>query len=148
MPAVQSDPKEKGESSMIKQILFSVLAIFIAWSIFDFLLHRLLLRSTYEANASLWRPEDQLNLPLIYLVIFVLIVSFVLFYGFLINQKSLASGIRFGAIFGLFIGVSVGFGTYIHMPIPLILAWGWFLGGWIKAITAGAIVGALIKQNP
>jgi hypothetical protein len=34
------------------------------------------------------------------------------------------------------------------MPIPLILAWGWFLGGWIKAITAGAIVGALIKQNP
>jgi hypothetical protein len=85
---------------------------------------------------------------MIYLIIFVLIVSFVLFYGFLINQKSLASGIRFGAIFGLFIGVSVGFGTYIHMPIPLILAWSWFLGGWIKAITAGAIVRALIKQNP
>jgi hypothetical protein len=147
LPAGQSDPKEEGESSMIKRILFSVLAIFIAWSILDFLLHRLLLRSTYEANAGLWRPENDLNIPLIYLVIFVLIISFVLFYRFLIDQKSLASGIRFGAIFGLFIGVSVGFGTYIHMPIPLILAWSWFLGGWIKAVTAGAIVGALIKQK-
>jgi hypothetical protein len=133
---------------MVKQIIWSILAIFIAWLILDFLLHRLLLRSTYEAAAGLWRPENQMNIPLIYFVMLILILSFVLIYGFLIDQKSLASGIRFGAIFGLFIGVSVGFGTYIHMPIPLILAWGWFLGGWIKAITAGAIVGALIKQNP
>ncbi len=133
---------------MIKQVFLSVLAIFIAWLILDFLLHRLLLRSTYEATAGLWRPENQMNIPLVYIVMFVLIISFVLIYGFLIDQKSLASGIRFGAIFGLAIGVSVGFGTYIHMPIPLILAWSWFLGGWIKAITAGAIVGVLIKQNP
>jgi hypothetical protein len=74
-----------------------------------------------------------------------LIVCFALIYGLLVKEKSLASGIRFGALFGLAIGVSVGFGTYIHMPIPLTLAWGWFLGGWIKAIAAGAIVGALIK---
>jgi len=133
---------------MIKQVLVSVLAIFITWLILDFLLHRLLLRSTYDATSGLWRPENQMNIPLIYFVMFVLIISFVLIYGFLIDQKSLASGIRFGAIFGLAIGVSVGFGTYIHMPIPLILAWGWFLGGWIKALTAGAIVGVLIKQNP
>jgi hypothetical protein len=133
---------------MVKQIIWSILAIFIAWLILDFLLHRLLLRSTYEAVAGLWRPENQMNIPLIYFVMLILILSFVLIYGFLIDQKSLASGIRFGAIFGLAIGVSVGFGTYIHMPIPLTLAWGWFLGGWIKAITAGAIVGVLIKQNP
>src|SRR4030095_1410352 len=139
--------KEEGESSMIKQVLFSVLAIFIAWLILRSLLHRFLLRPTYEATAGLWRPEDQLNIPLIYFVMFVLIVSFVLFYGFLIDQKSLASGIRFGAIFGLFIGVSVGFGTYIHMPIPLILAWSWFLGGWIKAIVAGGKGGGRFYKN-
>jgi hypothetical protein len=86
-----------------------------------------------------------MNLPLIYFVVAVLIVCFALIYGLLVKEKSLASGIRFGALFGLAIGVSVGFGTYIHMPIPLTLACGWFLGGWIKAIAAGAIVGALIK---
>lgn len=130
---------------MAKQVIWAVLAILIAWLILDFLLHRLLLRSTYEASANLWRPMDQMNIPLIYFVMLVLIVSFVLIYGFLIEQKSLASGIKFGVLFGLAISISAGFGTYIHMPIPLTLAWAWFLGGWVKAITAGAIVGILIK---
>ena len=130
---------------MVMRTILAVLAIFIAWSILDFFLHRLLLRGAYEATANLWRPMNEMNFPLIYFVVAVLIVSFALIYGLLVEEKSLASGIRFGALFGLAIGVSVGFGTYIHMPIPLTLAWGWFLGGWVKAIAAGAIVGALIK---
>jgi hypothetical protein len=132
---------------MVKQMIWAFLAIFVSWLALDFLLHRLLLRSTYDATANLWRPMDQLNLPLVYFVMLVLISSFVLIYGFLIDNKSLAAGIKFGALFGLAISISAGFGTYIHMPIPLILAWSWFLGGWIKAIAAGAIVGALIRQN-
>ncbi len=71
----------------------------------------------------------------------------VLLYGLLVKQKSLASGIRFGAIFGLATSIAAGFGAYIHIPIPLILPWGWILVGWIKAITAGAIVGTLIKYD-
>jgi hypothetical protein len=42
--------------------------------------------------------------------------------------------------------VASGFGTYIHMPIPLSLAWGWLIGGWLKALVAGGIVGGLIKE--
>ena len=130
---------------MVMRTIWAVLAIFIAWSILDFFLHRLLLRGTYESTAHLWRPTNEMNILLIYFVVAVLIVCFALIYGLLVEEKSLASGIRFGALFGLAIGVSVGFGTYIHMPIPLTLALGWFLGGWIKAIAAGAIVGALVK---
>jgi len=40
-----------------------------------------------------------------------------------------------------------GFGTYIHMPIPLTLAWGWFIGGWLKGIAAGAVVGRLVTDS-
>jgi hypothetical protein len=130
---------------MVMRTIWAGLAIFITWSILDFFLHRLLLRGPYEATAHLWRPTNQMNLPLIYVVMAVLIVCFVLIYALLVKEKSLTSGIRFGALFGLAISVSVGFGTYIHMPIPLTLAWGWFLGGWIKAIAAGAVVGALVK---
>src|SRR5215813_7153997 len=133
---------------MAKQIIWAVLAILVAWLILDFLLHRLLLRSVYEASANLWRPMDQMNIPLVYVVMLTLITSFVLIYGFLVEPKSLASGVKFGVLFGLAISISAGFGTYIHMPIPLRLAWSWFLGGWVKAIMAGAIVGVLIKQNP
>ena len=123
-----------------------VVAVFIVWSILDFILHGFLLRSTYEATANLWRPMDQMNMPLMYCVTLVFTVCFVLIYGLLVGQKSLTSGIRFGALFGLATGISMGFGSYSYMPIPLTLAWSWFFGSWIEAITAGAIVGAIMKS--
>jgi hypothetical protein len=72
---------------------------------------------------------------------------FIFTYLLLIDPKSLGAGLAFGAFMGLALGVSAGFGTYIHMPIPLSLAWGWFLGGWLKALVAGAIVGLLITKS-
>ena len=79
------------------------------------------------------------------LVTLVVAACFVTIYGRLIEKKSLASGIRYGAIFGLATGASMGFGSYSYMPIPLTLACSWFIGSWIEAIVAGAIVGAIVK---
>ena len=131
---------------MVKRTIWAVVAVFIAWSILDFVLHGVLLRSTYEATANLWRPMAQMNMPLMYFVTFVFTVCFVLIYGLLVGQKSLSSGIRFGALFGLATGITMGFGSYSYMPIPLTLAWSWFFGSWIESITAGVIVGAIMKS--
>jgi hypothetical protein len=35
------------------------------------------------------------------------------------------AGIGLGAFVGLALGISSGLGTYIHIPIPQALAWGW-----------------------
>jgi uncharacterized protein with PQ loop repeat len=131
---------------MIKRTIWAVVAVFVAWSIMEAVLHGLLLRSTYEATANLWRSPGQMNIPLIYFVTLVFAACFVLIYGLLVGQKSLASGVRFGALFGLATGISMGFGSYSYMPIPLTLAWSWFFGSWIEAIVAGAIVGAIVKS--
>ncbi len=131
---------------MTKRTIWAVVAVFISWSILDFILHGLLLRSTYEATANLWRPMDQMNMPLMYLVTLVFSACFVLIYSHMVGQKSVASGIRFGALFGLATGISMGFGSYSMMPIPLTLAWSWFIGSWIEAIAAGAIAGVIIKS--
>src|SRR3989339_695265 len=130
---------------MVKRTLWAIVAVFIAWSILDFILHGVLLRPTYVNTASLWRPMDQMKMPLMYFVTLVFTVCFVLIYRFLVGQKSLAAGIRFGALFGLATGISMGFGSYSTMPIPLTLAWGWFIGSWVEAITAGAGGGGVIK---
>lgn len=132
---------------MAKRIILAMVAVFIAWSILDFVLHGLLLRSIYEATASLWRPMDQMKMPLMYFVTLVSAACFVMIYGLLVERKSLAAGIGFGALFGLAAGISMGFGSYSYMPIPLTLAWSWFLGSWIEATIAGAIVGAIVKPN-
>ena len=131
---------------MTKRLLFASVSILLAWSLVDLLLHRLFLAPIYEASPSLWRPFGNMNVTLIYVVIFTLIAVFVGTYRLLVRPKSLAAGLLFGAFNGLALGTSAGFGTYIHMPIPLALAWGWFLGGWFKGLVAGAILGALIKE--
>jgi hypothetical protein len=132
---------------MLKRLLASSLLILIVWTALDVLLHRFLLRHMYEDNASLWRPFDQMNVGLIYIVTFTLIGTFVVTYWLFVRPKTLIAGIGLGAFVGLALGISSGLGTYIHMPIPQALAWGWLIGGWLKGIAAGAIVGALIKQS-
>jgi hypothetical protein len=131
---------------MLVTLLLSGLAILITWTVFDILMHRLILRPLYERDTHLWRSFDHLNVALIYLVTFSLIATFVLAYWLLIRPKSLAAGAGFGALLGLALGMAAGLGTYIHMPIPRALAIGWLLGGWLKGIAAGLILGALIHE--
>ncbi len=132
---------------MVIRVLASVLSIFVAWTVLDLLLHRYVLARMYQENAALWRQFNEMNIALIYFATFSLIAVFIFTYLLLISPKSLSAGLAFGAFMGLALGVSAGFGTYIHMPIPLSLAWGWFLGGWLKAPVAGAIVGLLITKS-
>jgi hypothetical protein len=130
--------------------LLAALAILVAWTLLDFLLHRLLLAPIYDASPGLWRPFDQMNVALVYTVIFVLIGVYVGTYKLLVSPKSLRARVLLGAFIGLALGVAVGFGTFIHMAIPLALVWGWFIGGWLKGLAAGVIVGAVItdSKNP
>lgn len=129
------------------RLLISGVIILLVWTMVDALMHRFLLRQMYEDNVALWRPFDEMNVVLIYVVTFILISVFIGTYSLLVRPKSLAAGIGLGAFVGLALGISAGFGTYIHMPIPQGLAWGWLIGGWLKGIAAGAIVGALIKES-
>jgi hypothetical protein len=131
---------------MIKRISLAVIAVFIAWSILDFIIHGVLLQSTYEATANLWRPMEEMKMSLMYIVTLLFTACFVVIYGLLIKEKSLVSGIKFGALFGLATGISMGFGSYSYMPIPLVLAWSWFLGTLAQAIVAGAITGVMVRS--
>ncbi len=123
------------------------LLILIAWTLIDLLAHRLFLAPIYASAPHLWRPFDKLNVALIYAVTFGLIAIFVAPYRVLVRPKSLRAGLLLGALLGLALGAAVGFGTYIHQPIPLALAWGWFITGSVKGIAAGAILGALVNDR-
>lgn len=131
----------------MKRSLTAAVGIFVAWMLLDLIAHRFVLAPIYETTASLWRPFDQMNVALIYTVTVVLIGIFIGIYSLLVRPKSLRAGLVLGAFLGLALGISSGFGTFIHMPIPLSLAWGWFIAGWIKGIVAGGIVGAVLVDS-
>ena len=131
----------------MKRSLMAGAAVLVAWMLLDLIGHRFVLAPIYEATASLWRPFDQMNVVLIYTVTVVLIGVFVGIYSLLVRPKSLSAGLVLGAFLGLALGISSGFGTFVHMPIPLSLAWGWFIAGWLKGLVAGSIVGAVIVDS-
>jgi len=131
---------------MLKRVLLSGLYIFVAWAFLDLLLHRLALSHLYEQYTGQLRPFEQMNITLVYLTSFGMIVAFVGTYQLLVRPKSLGAGLLYGAFIGFALGISVGFGSYIHLPIPLVIAGCWLMGGWLKGLAAGAIVGKLITD--
>ena len=132
---------------MTTKLLLAIAAVFITWSALDFIIHGILLASTYEATAELWRPMDEMNMPLMYSVTLVFTVCFVLIFALLVERRSLSAGLLYGTLFGLATGVSMGFGSYTYMPIPMTLAASWFAGVLVELIAGGAIVGVILKNS-
>lgn len=128
----------------MKRSLLATGGILVAWMLLDVTVHRLFLAPIHAATASLWRPFDQMNVVLIYTVTVALIGIVVGIYSLLVKPKSLRPGLMLGALIGLALGISSGFGTFVHMPVPLSLAWAWFAAGWLRGLVAGGIVGAVI----
>jgi hypothetical protein len=131
---------------MLKRNLLAIIAVFVVWSILDYLIHGMLLQSSYEATANLWRPMEEMNPFLCYGVKLGFSICFVLIYDLLISEKSLHNGIKFGLLLGLGNGLMGGLGSYVYMPIPLMLAEAWFAAALVQTVVSGAIVGALIKK--
>jgi len=131
---------------MSKRAGLAVVAVFIAWSVLDFVLHGIFLQPVYQATAHLWRPMEEMKMSLMYVVTLLYAAGFVAIYGFLVTEKSLASGLKFGFLFGLTAGIGMGFGTYCYQAIPLSLAWSWLFGTLAESIAAGAVVGAILKS--
>ena len=131
----------------MKRSLIAAAGVLVAWMLLDLIAHRFFLAPIYDATAGLWRPFDQMNVVLIYTVTVALIGIVIGIYSLLVRPKSLGAGLVLGAFVGLALGISSGFGTFVHMPIPLPLAWGWFIAGWLKGLVAGGIVGAVIVDS-
>ena len=91
---------------------------------------------------------EEMNIPLMYVVSFVCVTAFVAIYALLVAPKRFSTGLAYGALLGLSAGMSMGFGSYAYMPIPLGLAGTWFLAAFTKSVLAGALVGALVKDPP
>ena len=131
----------------MKRLLLAGIAVFVTWTLLDTWAHRLLLQPLYESSPSIWRPFAEMNPVLIGAVTVLLIAVFLAAYKVLVRPKSFAAGLCFGGLLGVALGASAGFGTYIHSPIPLTLAWGWFGLGTVKGLVAGVVLGAVIREE-
>lgn len=119
----------------------ATLAAFVAGFAFDFLYHGQLLMPLYESTASLWRPMEEMEAFMPLCIAYHAAMAFL--FSFLFSRhyegKGIGEGVRFGLYVGLILGVS-GASAYIHLPIPLNLAIGWFVGGVLYAVASGVAI--------
>ncbi len=131
----------------MKRTMFAVLAVFLTWSVLDFVIHGMILAPDYAATPQLWRPLAEIKTALVYLVVFAAAASFVLIYALLISEKSVKAAVRYGFLFGVGTGISMGYGSYAVMPLPYNIAFWWCLGMLVEAVVAGWITGLIVKKR-
>ena len=64
---------------------------------------------------------NEMKMGVLHLAVLINALAFVCIYGLLFAEKGIGSGVKYGLLFGLGTGFSMGFGTYSFMPIPLVL---------------------------
>ncbi|MCA9426067.1 MAG: hypothetical protein KC994_13385 [Candidatus Omnitrophica bacterium] len=123
----------------------AIVAVFVAWTAMDFVIHGMLLQSLYAKTPDLWRPQEEYKTGLMFFVTIVEAITFVSVYSLFFKEKNLMVGLKYGALFGIGAGISMGYGSFSYMPIPYYVALSWFLATLAEALVAGAIVGAMVK---
>jgi hypothetical protein len=131
---------------MLKRILLATVAIFVVWEVLDFVIHGLILREAYAASPGLWRPMADMKMGLMYIVGAIAAFCFAGVYGWLVRPKSLNAASKFGLLFGVGAGVSMGYGSFAVMPIPYVMAFTWFAGTLVQALVGSLLAGLIIRE--
>lgn len=126
--------------------IFTILLLFVFWIASDYAIHCNLLQKYYKESQDLWRPMNEMNLPLIYGSSLIYCMLFFCFYWHFSQEKSIASGMKFGLALGLITGMGQ-FMCYFYMPIDINLAGGWFLGSLTQCALGGTLIGYLTKDG-
>ena len=129
----------------MKNIIISTLAIFVAWSVIDYLIHGMYLHESYLQTADLWRSVEDAKMLLNSCVVLIAALVFSLIYIVLIDRKTLANAVLYGCLMGVIAGIG-SYGFYAFSPIPYHMAMTWFLVSVGEGLVAGGLLGVLAKN--
>ena len=141
----------------------SVIAVFAFTMVFDWLVHGQVMKSLYMANASVFRPEPDMQKMMAFCLAFHFFMAMVVTCMFK-NYKNYSAEAcaadpelakkcapcARGMCFGLHLGLIFGLGmasSYIWFPVSGELGAAWFGAGLLKGIFVGLILGALSGKS-
>ena len=130
-----------------KKFLLASLAVFVTLQILDYVIHSLILGSTYDSIQEIFRPDmaDKMWVMMLMSAIFSLLFVFIFTKGY--ENKGVMEGIKFGLLIGLIVHFVGSFNQYVVYPVPYGLTWKWIIYGLIELMTAGAVVALIYKPK-
>lgn len=124
----------------MKKLLLGWVAVFVVISALDFVIHNLILGSTYEQLKDVFRPDMMDKMWIYNLVTAIVSFFFVLIYSKGYEGKGIMEGVRYGLYVGAMLSVGMAYGSYAMIAIPYSLAMQWFLFGMVEYVVAGVVV--------
>lgn len=126
-------------------ILCAVMVVYIFAS--DFLIHGVLLKSTYMATANLWRSEADMQGLMPIMMLGQLLVG--VFFSWIFVHGYKGKGWQEGARYGIFLaGYGMGQTMIMHVvaPYPTSLTVSWIVLGFIQAMLGGVLASVVYKK--
>jgi len=133
---------------MNKKLWIGFVVVFVAMEVLMFLIHFVILGSTYQELQSVWRPDME-SLMWVYHVL-ALIGAF--FFTFIFSKgyegKGVIEGVRYGLYIGIWMSSGMAYGSYAMIDIPYSLALQWFIYGVIAYVIYGVVLAMVYGMKP
>lgn len=131
----------------VKRWVMASVAVAVVIAVLEMIIHGVLLQSTYQQTAAIWRPNMESMMPLMWLGYAIFAPFFVWIYakGLETGKSALGQGVRFGLAFGVGLSAMSALIWYVVLPIPAALAWAWFAAGVVVYLATGVAVALVYR---
>jgi len=132
----------------MKNVLCGGVAGTIFVFLFDWVVHGMMLAGMYEATASLWRSQVEMESMMWFMILTQALLAFAMAY-FVVRKgrRGCQSGARFGAMIGVFLAIGA-ITNYMFLPftsfaLPAI----WAVAIFVTSVCVGAVAGQCNKNG-
>ncbi len=129
-----------------KKFWLTTIASFVFITVYEMIVHSILLKNTYDLTPALWRPEAEMNIILMMVGYLLMAAFLVCLFGEYMKVRSMKQGAKAGVAVGLPLALA-GAMSYLWMPISAGLAVAWFVATFIKLVAVGKITGMVYKKD-
>jgi hypothetical protein len=131
----------------LKRYLLACGVLFVVALAWNGVVHLVVLRSVDAAVQHLLRPDFAHRAWLSLVATGGMVCLFAWGYGRFTRDSSAAEGVRYALFFGLLAGVLVDFNQYVLYPIPVWVAFAWFVSGLIEFQLYALLLARLIQRR-
>lgn len=135
-----------------KKLLITALAVFIVVEVTNYLIHGVILGSTYASdevkNAFRQMEDMESKMWVMWVVDLIWSFFFAFFFAKGYENKGIMEGVRFGIYVGLFVSLVASYAQYVVYPLPYSVTFQWFLYGLIQSVLLGVIAALIYKPMP
>ena len=132
-----------------KTFWIGYVVVFVLLQVIGYLIHEVMMGDTYEALASIFRPEEQMNEMMWMMMLSGVVVLFLFCWIFTKGYEGggIIEGVRYGVLMGVFLGLPTSLDAYVIYPLTQYVATVWFVSAVVSFAIGGAVFAAIYKPS-